>query len=82
MSMPLSLEWTLVTEGKERRREEEDNHFTLTLEGYRLYPLHERIEIRRHQTSDQIGFGEIKSLTFTENKTEILYQLVSLYSVN
>lgn len=82
MSMPLSLEWALVTEGKEKRIGDLENRFTLVLEGYRLYPLHERIEIRRHQASDQIGFGEIDELTFKANQTLITYKLLSLYSVN
>ncbi|PXW91770.1 uncharacterized protein DUF2584 [Streptohalobacillus salinus] len=82
MSMPLTLEWALITEGKEKRVGDSDNRFVLTLDGYRLHPINDRIEIRRHQTSDQIGFGEIKELTWRDGETIIIYQLLSLYSVN
>ncbi|SDB90809.1 Protein of unknown function [Pelagirhabdus alkalitolerans] len=82
MTMPLTLEWTLVTEGKEHRVEDQENQFTLTLPGYRLYPIHDEIEIRRHKESDQIGFGEIIELTWKDDTTICTYELTSLYSVN
>ncbi|GGM23319.1 hypothetical protein GCM10011351_06400 [Paraliobacillus quinghaiensis] len=82
MTMPLTIEWKLVTEGTEKRVVDQDNHFYVKLEGYKLFPMHERIEIRRHQESDQIGFGEIVELTWKDNQTICTYQLLSLYSVN
>ncbi|SEN44892.1 Protein of unknown function [Amphibacillus marinus] len=82
MTTPLTLEWTLVTEGLEQRVENRENCFTLTLDGYRLYPIQEQIEITRHKSSDQIGFGKIVELTWRDNQTICMYQLISLYSVN
>lgn len=82
MTMPFSVEWKLVTEGKEKRVESKENLFQITLKGYQLFPLQERIEIRRHHSSDQIGFGKVIELTWKENQTICTYQLLSLYSVN
>ncbi|WP_017472149.1 DUF2584 family protein [Amphibacillus jilinensis] len=82
MTMPLTLEWTLVTEGQEERVEDQNNLFKMSIDGYRLYPIQDQIEIRRHKDSDQIGFGRIIELTWRDNRTFCIYQLDSLYSVN
>ncbi|CQR46640.1 hypothetical protein BN1058_00909 [Paraliobacillus sp. PM-2] len=82
MTVPFSIEWKLVTEGKEKREKNRENFFSIVLEGYQLFPMDERIEIRRHQSSDQIGFGKVVELTWKDNQTICTYQLLSLYSVN
>lgn len=82
MTMPLTLEWKLITEGKEKRVEDKENHFFIVLPGYRLYPIQEQIQITRHSESDQIGSGKIIELTWRDNETICTYQLLSLYSVN
>lgn len=82
MTMPLTLEWRLVTEGQEKRVTDKENHFSIILEGYRLYPIQEQIEITRHEHSDQIGSGKIVELTWRDNQTICIYQLLSLHSVN
>lgn len=82
MSMPLTMEWKLITEGLEKRVEEKENHFSITLPGYRLYPIQDPIEIRRHVESDQIGYGKVVELTWRDDETICTYQLLSLYSVN
>ncbi len=80
--MPLTIESTLVTQGKEVRVKGKENCFVVTLTGYRLYPIGDRIEIRRHEDADQIGFGKIVELTWRDNQTICTYQLLSLHSVN
>lgn len=82
MSMPLTLEWELVTEGKEKRIANQPNCFTIKMDGYRLFPIEEIIEIKRHKKADQIGFGEIYQLTWSDNQTVCHYRLISLHSVN
>ncbi|WP_253288918.1 DUF2584 domain-containing protein [Amphibacillus sp. MSJ-3] len=80
--MPLTLEWILVTEGKEERISDQPNSFTITLNGYRLFPVEQMIEIKRHKETDQIGFGKITKLTWSNNQTVCYYRLISLNSVN
>ncbi|WP_440895683.1 DUF2584 family protein [Amphibacillus sp. Q70] len=82
MSMPLTLEWALVTEGKEERISNQPNCFKMTMDGYRLFPIEQMIEIKRHKKADQIGFGEIYQLTWSDKQTVCLYRLISLHSVN
>ncbi|MCP3025917.1 DUF2584 family protein [Halobacillus sp. A5] len=82
MSTPLSMEWTLITEGKEKRVHSNDNLFEITFDGYKLFPMNEIIEIKRHIKSDQIGSGEIEELILKNNTTICKYRLISLHSVN
>lgn len=80
--MPLEINWKLVTQGKETRIANQENMFEITLDGYKLFPIDDTIEIRRHRDSDQIGSGKIIELTWRNNKTICKYQLISLYNVN
>ncbi|WP_181348397.1 DUF2584 family protein [Thalassobacillus sp. CUG 92003] len=82
MSTPLSMEWKLITEGKEKRVNAEENIFEIVFDGYKIFPMEETIEIKRHIKSDQIGSGQIVELWLKNNQTVCRYQLVSLYSVN
>ncbi|MFC7060386.1 DUF2584 family protein [Halobacillus seohaensis] len=82
MSTPLSMEWALITGGKEKRVNSNDNLFEITFEGYKLFPMNETIDIKRNIGSDQIGSGEIKELLLKDNATVCKYRLISLHSVN
>ncbi|MCP3030757.1 DUF2584 domain-containing protein [Halobacillus sp. A1] len=82
MSTPLSMEWTLITGGKEKRVNPDENLFEITFEGYKLFPMNETIEIKRNIRADQIGSGEIKELLLKDNTTICKYRLISLHSVN
>ncbi|WP_082234049.1 DUF2584 family protein [Halobacillus massiliensis] len=82
MSTPLSMEWTIITNGKEKRVFPNDNLFEITFEGYKIFPLNERIEIKRNPRADQIGSGQIEELILKENSTVCKYRLISLHSVN
>ena len=80
MGMPLELQTLIVTKGKEKRLK--DNSFELIKEGYRLYPMHIPIEIRRQKESEPSGTAVIDSLKWEDKKTVIIYRLESLYFVN
>ncbi|MFC0523244.1 DUF2584 family protein [Pontibacillus salicampi] len=82
MSMPLSMEWCIITQGNEQRIESKENTFTLTLKGYQLFPLDEFLDIKRTAQAEQIGTAKITEITWTNQATTLTYELVSLYSVN
>ncbi|AKG04443.1 hypothetical protein AAV35_006355 [Salimicrobium jeotgali] len=82
MATPFSMGWVLITEGKEKRLDPDDNLFEVTFDGYQLFPMHEHLEVRRHLKSDQIGTANIEQLTLKDGRTICHYRLVSLYSVN
>lgn len=82
MSMPLAIEWKLITHGKEKRIDGKENLFEISFDGFKLFPLNETIELRRNDVSDQIGIGKIVELTWRDEKTICKYQLISLYNVN
>ncbi|MBA9029063.1 MULTISPECIES: DUF2584 domain-containing protein [Bacillaceae] len=80
MGMPMELNTMIVTKGRENR--EEENLFRLTKEGYRLYPIDIPIEVRKTIESETNGMAVIQKISWTNNQTEITYQLVSLNSTN
>lgn len=80
MGMPLELNTLIVTKGREIRVG--DNTFTLTKEGYRLYPIDIPIEVRKTLESDTSGTALIRKVELENNQTTIHYELVSLNSTN
>ncbi|GGC87848.1 hypothetical protein GCM10007216_18240 [Thalassobacillus devorans] len=82
MSTPFSMEWKMITEGREKRINAEDNIFEITFDGYKIFPMEEMIEIKRHLDADLIGSGKVVELIFKNQQTTCKYQLISLYSVN
>ncbi|WP_077214313.1 DUF2584 domain-containing protein [Bacillus dakarensis] len=80
MGMPLELNTMIVTKGREERKEE--NLFTLTKEGYRLYPLDIPIEVKRTIDGELSGNALIKKVQWENNTTQITYQLISLHTSN
>ncbi|WP_407272788.1 DUF2584 family protein [Radiobacillus sp. PE A8.2] len=82
MAMPIMVEWVLVTNGKEMRLANEVNMFEIQLDYYRLFPINQVIEIKRHQDSQQIGNGKIVELAWKNNCTHCKFQLISLFNVN
>jgi hypothetical protein len=80
MGMPLELNTMIVTKGRESRLEE--NLFTLTKEGYRLYPIDIPLEVRRTIDGEVSGMAKIKKVTLEGERTTIEYQLISLHSSN
>jgi hypothetical protein len=80
LGMPMELNTMIVTKGRESR--EEENLFRLTKDGYRLYPIDIPIEVRNTIESETNGMAVIQKIAWTNNQTEITYQLVSLNSTN
>lgn len=81
MKMPITMEWVVVTNGKEVRLKE-DNTFSLVHRHYKLFPLNVPIEVKKTQDSETIGFAEIKELTWKNDTTTIIYELKKLKGVN
>ncbi|MBM7552537.1 DUF2584 family protein [Thalassobacillus pellis] len=82
MPSPFTMEWNLITHGKEKRIDQADNIFEMDFEGYRIFPMGENIEIKRNDKADLIGIGKIVEIIFRDGRTICKYQLISLYSVN
>lgn len=80
MGMPLELNTMIVTKGREKRVEE--NLFLLEKEGYRLYPIDIPIDVRKTIESETSGTAVIKKVEWQNHRTQITYQLISLYSPN
>jgi hypothetical protein len=80
MGMPLELNTLIVTKGRERRLD--DNNFSLTKEGYRLYPIDIPLEVKKTLDTETNGTALIKKVEWEKNETTITYQLVALHSTN
>ncbi|MED4284845.1 DUF2584 family protein [Priestia megaterium] len=83
MGMPLEMNWMIVTKGKEEKVVDKENHFKLTKEGYRLYPLDIAVvEVRKTKEAATIGLAEIKEMKWKDGYTTITYVLKKLNGVN
>lgn len=80
MGMPLEVNTMIVTKGKEHRQQE--NFFQLIKEGYRLYPMHVPLEVKRTKEGELSGTGQIHRLEWRDNATIISYELLTLQSSN
>ncbi|WP_318507906.1 DUF2584 domain-containing protein [Bacillus sp. T3] len=80
MGMPLELNTLIVTKGREKRLDE--NNFSLTKEGYRLYPIEIPLEVRKTLESETNGTAIIKKVVWEKEETTIVYQLIALHSTN
>lgn len=80
MGMPVEFNTMIVTKGKETRVEE--NVFTLEKEGYRVYPLHVQLEVRKTKRGDITGTAQAERLEWSDGRTHLTYRLVSLNSTN
>ncbi len=80
MGMPLELNTMIVTKGREKRLLE--NTFILKKAGYRLYPLHIPLEVRKEIQAQTIGIATIHKLELENDETTITYELKTLNSSN
>lgn len=80
MGMPLELNTLIVTKGREKRLD--DNNFSLTKEGYRLYPIDIPLEVRKTKESEINGTALIKKVEWEQDQTTITYKLITLHSTN
>ncbi|WAA11785.1 DUF2584 family protein [Fervidibacillus halotolerans] len=80
MAMPFELEIEIVTEGKEKRLN--DNNFQLLKEGYHLYPLNTPLKVKRFLDHNPVGEGVIYKMELSDGITTIQYKLTTLHTTN
>jgi hypothetical protein len=80
MHMPINLQHTLLTNGKEKRVE--GNRFQLSLSGYQLMNLDHPILLQKSENSSPVGKAVVKELTWKEGNTHLVYELIDLHGVN
>lgn len=78
--MILNFEASLVTEGLEVRIS--DDYYSLKIEGYRCYSMDQAIEIKKYNHSTAFGKAKVTESTWKQGETHLIYQLLSLKSVN
>jgi hypothetical protein len=82
MGMPLELNTMIVTKNNEEKTVVE-NIYTLTKEGYRLYPVDIPIvEVRTTKSASPYALAKINRLSWENGQTQITYELVELMGVN
>ncbi|CAM4247481.1 hypothetical protein BAMA_06380 [Bacillus manliponensis] len=72
---------TILTNNEEVRLHTEKNIFELTLSGYYLFVMDETIPLYKTK-QEQVGNALVKKIEWTEGRTILQYQLLSLHSVN
>jgi Protein of unknown function (DUF2584) len=80
VQMPIMMQSNLVTIGKEKRLE--GNQFQIILEGYRLFMLDHPVPVLKKENSSPAGKAVIKEVTWKENSTHLVYELIDLHGVN
>lgn len=80
MGMSLEVDTMIVTNGKEKRLD--DNFFELTKAGYRIYPIDIPVDVRTTKEGETNGKGIARKLIWQNNQTIIKYELVALNSSN
>lgn len=80
MGTPVELNMVIITEGIEKRLN--DNSFLLQLNGYKLYPMDTPIELRQFSNNNKRGTAVIQKLEWGNNKTTLVYKLISLHTIN
>jgi hypothetical protein len=80
MQMPITVHSNVVTGGKEKRIE--GNKFQITLSGYQLFILDHPFTLQKNENSSPTGKAVVKELTWKEDTTQLIYELIDLHSVN
>ncbi|AKP48206.1 MULTISPECIES: DUF2584 domain-containing protein [Bacillus] len=80
MGMPLELNTMIVTKGNEERVG--GNLFQLRKKGYRLYPLHVPVPVKKTLDGDISGTAVIEKVVWENQETLITYRLIALNSTN
>ncbi|MBY6037119.1 DUF2584 domain-containing protein [Fictibacillus nanhaiensis] len=78
--MPITVQATIVTAGRENRIE--GNRFQITLEGYQLFILEHPFTLQKNENSSPVGKAVVKELTWKEGTTTLVYELIDLHGVN
>jgi Protein of unknown function (DUF2584) len=80
MQMPITMQSDLVTYGKEKRLE--GNRFEILCEGYKLFLLDHPVPVLKKENSSPVGKAVIKEVTWKEESTYLVYELIDLHGVN
>jgi hypothetical protein len=80
MSFSLQTNWELITQNKEKRISE--NLFTLALEGYQIFPIDKKMDAKKETEKNTFGKVKIKKITWENEETIVVYELISLHSPN
>lgn len=80
--MRIEMKWVIVNEGKQELLDKEKSLYALGHEGYSIYPLDIPLNVFRVNDSKPTGKAIVKEVKMSNNKTEIIYELISLESVN
>ncbi|MFG6495360.1 DUF2584 family protein [Fictibacillus sp. UD] len=78
--MPITMQSSLVTVGKEKRLE--GNVFEISLDGYKLFILDHPVPVQKKENSSPVGKAVIKEVTWKEDSTRLVYELIDLHGVN
>ncbi|WP_440603576.1 DUF2584 family protein [Bacillus sp. GB_SG_008] len=79
--MKFEMHTKIIVNETEKRLHIEDNIFQLILEGYHLFVVDEILPVYK-TNQELVGSAVVKKVEWTEEKTMLLYQLISLQSVN
>jgi hypothetical protein len=83
LNQPFCIQHKIVTHGKEsRKNNQNDNLFTVTLNGYHLFPMDEKISIHKKKDNPPFGTAIIHQQAHQNGKTLLLYELLSISTVN
>lgn len=77
--MKFEMHTKIIVNETEQRLHTEDNIFQLMLEGYHLFVVDEILPVYK---TELVGSAVVKKVEWTEGRTTLLYQLISLQSVN
>jgi Protein of unknown function (DUF2584) len=80
MQMPIMMQSNLVTGGNEKRLE--GNVFQISLDGYKLFMMDHPVPVQKKENSSPAGKAVIKEVTWKENSTHLVYELIDLHGVN
>lgn len=82
MTIPVTFQTVLSREGNEKRINGKENKFQLIRQGYEIYPLDKKIPVYKCNGQKLCGEGIITKMIWENNSTSIIYELISLKSVN
>ncbi|ENQ3106439.1 DUF2584 family protein [Bacillus cereus] len=79
--MKFEMHTKIIANETEKRLHTEDNIFQLMLEGYHLFVVDEILPVYKTR-QELVGSAVVKKVEWAEGRTTLLYQLISLQSVN
>ncbi|GEM_PF-5606683 len=80
MSMPFEFNWLIVTNDHAIRQE--NNQFSLELNGYHLFPIDTLINVSRKDDEKPFGVAVIQKIEWRNENTYLDYELKAIDTVN